>query len=114
MRQSGIIAAAGLYAFKHNVARLKEDHDNAKFLAHRLAEIPGLEVDPARVETNIILLHVTSDKVTAHQLADALVAQGIRVGAMTDRAVRLVTHLDVDRRGGIEAGDAIAEVLTGP
>ena len=49
MRQSGIIAAAGLYAFKHNVTRLEEDHDNAKFLAHRLADIPGLEIDPASV-----------------------------------------------------------------
>ena len=50
---------------------------------------------------------------TAHQLADTLAAQGIRIGAMTDRAVRLVTHLDVDRRGVTEAGDAIAEVLSG-
>ena len=113
MRQSGIIAAAGLYALKHNVARLAEDHDNAKFLAHRLADIPGLEIDPARVETNIILLRVTSDKMSAHQVADTLAAQGIRIGAMTDRTARLVTHLDVDRRGVTEAGDAIAEVLTG-
>ena len=113
MRQSGIIAAAGLYALKHNVARLEEDHDNAKFLAHRLADIPGLEIDPARVETNIILLRVTSDKMSAHQVADTLAAQGIRIGAMTDRTARLVTHLDVDRRGVTEAGDAIAEVLTG-
>ena len=84
--------------------REEEDHDNAKFLAHRLADIPGLEIDPARVETNIILLRVTSDKMTAHQMADDLAAQGIRIGAMTNRAVRLVTHLDVDRRGGTEAG----------
>ena len=103
MRQSGIIAAAGLYAFKHNVTRLEEDHDNAKFLAHRLADIPGLEIDPARVETNIILLRVTSEKMTADQMADTLAAQGIRIGVMTDRAVRLVTHLDVDRRGVTEA-----------
>src|ERR671934_2962934 len=55
MRQSGIIAAAGLYALDHHVERLAEDHENARVLAEGLAEIEGVTIDPERVETNIVI-----------------------------------------------------------
>jgi len=111
MRQSGIIAAAGLYAFQNNVDRLAEDHANAKYLAERLTEVDGIEINPATVETNIILLKVTSDKMSARELSASLGEQGIRIGAMSERDVRLVTHLDVDRAGVEEAADAIQMLL---
>ena len=55
MRQSGIVAAAGLYALDHNVERLAEDHENARVLAEGLAELPGVKLDASTVETNIVL-----------------------------------------------------------
>ena len=58
MRQAGIIAAACLYALDHHVERLAEDHANARHLAEGLAEIPGIELDPATVETNIVWFDV--------------------------------------------------------
>ena len=58
MRQAGVIAAAGLYALDHHVERLAEDHANARALAEGLAEIPGVEIDPATVETNIVVFDV--------------------------------------------------------
>ena len=54
LRQAGIVAAGALYALDHHVERLAEDHDNARTLARGLAEIPGIELDPAQVETNIV------------------------------------------------------------
>ena len=54
MRQAGILAAACLYALDHHVARLAEDHENARVLARRLSEIPGVRVELDRVETNMV------------------------------------------------------------
>ena len=58
MRQAGIVAAGARYGLQHNVERLAEDHANAKFLAEGLAEIDGVEIDPATVETNIVIFDV--------------------------------------------------------
>ncbi|MCU1618296.1 MAG: ltaA, partial [Modestobacter sp.] len=89
MRQVGILAAAGRYALEHHVERLAEDHDHARLLAERLG------VDPATVETNMVVL----DDVPAPAVAAAAKAQGVLVGQVSDRRIRLVTHLDVDRAG---------------
>src|SRR5207248_9017157 len=58
MRQAGIVAAAGLYALDHHIERLAEDHANARVLAEGLAAIDGVEIDPGRVETNIVIFEV--------------------------------------------------------
>jgi threonine aldolase len=89
MRQAGVLAAAGLYALEHNVARLAQDHANAAALADGLAQIDGLRV--THPQTNI--LYVDLPPAAAAPLRAALEAQGIRatIGAHT----RLVTHLDV-------------------
>ena len=55
MRQAGVLAAAGLVALEKGPKRLQEDHDNAQFLARRLAEVPGIGLDPAKVQTNIVI-----------------------------------------------------------
>ncbi|GFO60879.1 threonine aldolase [Geomonas silvestris] len=89
MRQAGILAAAGIYALKHNVERLAEDHRNAQALAGGLASIKGLSVTPAN--TNI--LFVTPPAGTAAKLRDELGRQGIFLGG--GDCIRLVTHLDV-------------------
>jgi threonine aldolase len=101
MRQVGVIAAAGLYALDQHVERLAEDHEHARLLAERLG------VDPASVETNMVVV----DDVPAPAVAAAARAQGVLVGQVSDRRIRLVTHLDVDRAGIERAAKVITEVL---
>jgi threonine aldolase len=95
MRQSGIVAAAALYALDHNVERLGDDHARARRLAAGLAALPGVELDPAQVETNIVVFGVPD----AAEFCRSLEAEGVRVGVLDDRTVRAVTHLDVDDAG---------------
>ena len=90
MRQSGILAAAGLYALEHNVARLQDDHDNAAWLAQQLAEI-GVEI--ADRQTNMLFVKVPAQQVEALQAW--MKARGVLISAGPQ--TRLVTHLDVDR-----------------
>jgi threonine aldolase len=94
MRQAGIIAAGGVYALEHNVARLADDHANARRLALGLAELPGITLDPSTVETNIVYLDLTGPLDGAAFIA-LLRARGVRMTALEPRRVRAVTHLDV-------------------
>lgn len=110
MRQAGVLAAAALHALEHHVARLADDHANARHLASRVAEtVPG-SVDLATVETNLVYID-TGDRPAAAIVA-ALAAQGIRIGAMGEHLLRAVTHLDVDRAGVDRAADALRAELT--
>jgi threonine aldolase len=107
MRQAGVIAAAGLYALDHHVERLAEDHANARALAVGLAEIPGVTIDPATVDTNIVVFGVSDPAGFCERMLEA----GVRVGALDAQRVRAVTHLDVDRAGierALEAARAAA------
>jgi threonine aldolase len=97
LRQSGIIAAGCLYALDHNVERLSEDHEHAQLLARSLAQLPGVEIDPELVETNIVIFAVEDAPALA-----ALLADEVDVLALDSRRLRAVTHLDV-ARGEIEA-----------
>jgi threonine aldolase len=101
MRQVGVLAAAGVYALDHHVERLAEDHENAKLLAEACG------VDPATVDTNIVVVDVPDAKavVTAAREADVLVS------AVGPRTVRLVTHLDVSRDQTETAVSVLTKVL---
>ena len=94
MRQAGIIAAGGLYALRHHVERLAEDHVHARRLAEGLAGLPGIKLDPAEVETNIVFFDLTG-ALDAPTAVERLLALGVRMGALGPRTVRAVTHLDV-------------------
>jgi len=96
MRQAGILAAAALWALDNNVDRLAADHANAWLLAERLTGIPGLYVDPARVQTNMVLVELATWLPTAAEAVAALAAVGVLSLAVAPRRLRLVTHLDVD------------------
>jgi threonine aldolase len=98
MRQAGIIAAGGVYALRHHVKRLADDHANARRLAEGLAALPGVSLDPSTVETNIVFFDLTGE-LTAPAAVDGLLAHGIRMGALGPRTIRAVTHLDVDASG---------------
>jgi threonine aldolase len=93
MRQSGILAAAGLFALEHHVDRLAEDHDHAQRLARGLAAICTLEVEP--VETNIVCVGIERTGFTAAELAPRLREAGVDVSANARHRLRLVTHLDI-------------------
>jgi threonine aldolase len=97
MRQAGIVAAGALYALDHHVERLVDDHANAKRLAHGLARFPGVILDPATVETNIVFFQLEAERLgfDAHEFARRLAALGVRIGPFDDRTLRAVTHLDV-------------------
>ena len=92
MRQAGIIAAAGLHALDHHIARLKDDHDRAQRLGAAIAARPWC-VRLMPVDTNIVIYDIATDAKahTAH-----LEAQGIRCFAIGPKQVRMVTHLDID------------------
>jgi threonine aldolase len=114
MRQAGIIAAAGIYALRHNVDRLADDHINARSLADGLAEIPGIEVDPDRVETNIVLFDVSGAGVTAEEFGDRLINEhGVRFSQMTRTLLRGVTHMDVSKDDIDTAVAAVRAVVEG-
>ena len=97
LRQAGIAAAGALYALDHHVERLADDHANARRLADGLAELPGVEIDPAAVETNIVVFGVPDAARFCARLEEA----DVLMGPLDERTVRAVTHLDVDA-GGIE------------
>lgn len=106
MRQSGLLAAAGLHALANHRERLPDDHTNAKMLAEMLAGEPGLEVDPARVETNIVMIDVSPPR-SAQALVAACGERGVRISAITSKRLRLVTHMDVDRVACQKAADVL-------
>ena len=110
MRQAGIIAAGGIYALRHNVGRLAEDHARARRLAEGLAELPGVAINPIHVETNLVFFHLTA--MSADQFVEEMAGYGVRMGVMGPALVRAVTHLDVDSAGIDTALTAARKVLT--
>jgi threonine aldolase len=95
MRQAGIVAAGALYALDQHVDRLADDHAHAKLLAEGLAELPQVSIDPAAVETNIVIFELPDAVATC----GALWQQGVQLSPLDGRRIRAVTHLDVDRAG---------------
>jgi threonine aldolase len=107
MRQAGIVAAGALHALDHHVDRLADDHANARALAEGLASLPGVGIDPATVETNIVVFSVPD----APAFAAALERAGVIVGPLDATTVRAVTHLDVSSADVATALDAAREAL---
>ncbi len=107
MRQVGILAAAGLYALDHNLARLSEDHARARHLAALVASAAPGRAQPAAVETNIVVFEVPDAAAVVQLCKD----EGVLIGALDARHARAVTHLDVDDAGVEQAGKVLGEVL---
>jgi threonine aldolase len=106
-RQSGIVAAGCLYALDHNVERLADDHALARRLAEALAEVPGIAIDPAEVETNIVIFTVDDARRLVGDLGDS-----VEVQALDQHRVRAVTHMDVDADDIERAIAAIGEAVS--
>jgi threonine aldolase len=111
MRQSGIIAAAGLYELNHNVARVSEDHASARLLAEGLMGVRGIDLDLATVQTNIVIFRTAEGAPDAATVVARAKEKGVLVGAFAARAVRAVTHLDVTRDQAKRASDVLAAAV---
>jgi threonine aldolase len=111
MRQSGILAAAGLYALDHNLERLVEDHINAKILAERLAGLRGVCLDLATVQSNIVIFRMEEGTPDAATIVARAQETGVMISAFGERTVRAVTHLDVSRDQCRHAADLLAAVI---
>lgn len=113
MRQSGILAAAALYALEHHRERLVEDHENAARLGAGLAEIPGLRVDAAEIETNMVFFDLDAGSAqNAAQFCEKMRAAGVLMLPTGPRRVRAVCHLDVTREMVTRAVDLIAAAVS--
>jgi threonine aldolase len=114
MRQAGIMAAGGLYALRYHVDRLAEDHERARQLARGLAAIPGVAIDPDRVETNIVIFDVRPSGITGEAFGSrTLASHGVRFSVLGPTTVRGVTHLDIPPDGvelALEAARAAVSV----
>ena len=108
-REAGVLAAAGVYALGHMVERLAEDHANARTLAEGLAELPGVRIDLARVQTNIVRFEVT--EMTAREFVAGCRAQGVLGGGSAGSGVRFVTHYGIAAEDVQRALAVCAEVL---
>jgi threonine aldolase len=112
MRQAGVLAAAGIYALEHHVARLTDDHSHAKKLARLLQQIPSVQIAPQHVETNIVIFDVTDQRRTPAEIVAALKEQGVLINPIGGLSYRAVTHLNVSAKQIDEAGAVFMRVLT--
>lgn len=108
MRQSGILAAAGLIAIDESPKGLATDHANARYLAERLGVIDGIRVFP--VETNIVIFDVSETGLSPKEISAALKQRGVLMNGVNDKLMRAVTHYDVSKEQCAEAIDALEEV----
>ncbi|MGH9716058.1 MAG: threonine aldolase family protein [Candidatus Acidiferrales bacterium] len=112
MRQVGVLAAAGLVALEETPKILHRDHENARYLAEGLAQIPGISLDAKAVVTNIVIFSVADTGTAAAKICDELARQGVLCGPTGKFSIRMVTHYDVDRAGAERALAAMRSVLT--
>lgn len=109
MRQAGIVAAGALYALQHHRARLQEDHDHAQQLAMGLQQIDGISINPADVQTNIVVFHTTD--LPALVLVDRLLERGVAVLAVGTNSIRAVTNLMVTHPQIEQTLEIVAEAM---
>lgn len=111
MRQAGVIAAPGILALTTMVDRLQEDHENARHLAQRLANMNGVHVDLDTVQTNIVIADVAGTGLSVPLLLARLKEVGVLATSFGETLVRFVTHHDVSRSDVEAAADRVATVL---
>ncbi len=110
MRQAGVLAAAGIVALEHGPRRLQVDHDNAQVLARKLSDIPGIALDPAKVQTNIVIFSVKPSGLSSADFLSRCSARGLLAVPVDADRVRMVTHLDVDRSDMDKAAEIVESV----
>jgi len=112
MRQAGVIAAAAAIALEEGPKRLHIDHDNAQFLAQGLANLPGIGIQPAKVQTNIVIFDIAGTGMDSVEFLKRISQRNVLGGPVDRQRVRMVTHLDVER-GDIERALAVIGAVVG-
>jgi threonine aldolase len=113
MRQVGVLAAAGMIALEKMPGRLQEDHKNARYLAELLSELPGLEVHPSKVQTNIVVVGVARAGRDSGTFQTLLKEYGVLCGTVDETTLRLLTHVDVMHEHMLETARIFKNVLRG-
>ena len=111
MRQAGILAAAGLIGLEESPAHLGRDHDNAKFLARRLSEMPGIAIDPVTVRTNIVIFGIAGLGISTLEFSKQLKARGVLANGINRTQMRMLTHSDVSHEQCSRAMAVVAELV---
>ena len=111
MRQAGILAAAGIVALETMIERLADDHANARRLAEGLAQMPGILLDPERIQTNIVIFELSAQAPDPADFAAGLAARGVKVGTIGGRRLRAVTHYGIEAEDIEQALAAVRAVL---
>lgn len=112
MRQAGVLAAAGLIALEEGPKRLHEDHANAKLLAEGLSKLRGIKIDPAKVQTNILVFDISGTGMDSAAFTRKLMEKNVLASGISPTEVRIVTHVDVDRSACERALEAMRETLS--
>ena len=111
MRQAGFLAACGIISLEKMVDRLKEDHDNAKYLASKLNELEGFSVDLEKVQINMVFCSVNRDNFDFEDFAKKLLEKGIKTNPGEEGVIRFVTNKDVTREDLDYTIQCIKEIL---
>jgi threonine aldolase len=110
MRQVGVIAAAGIISLTEMIDRLAEDHRRAKRLAQGICNLPGIELNPEHVETNIIFLRFNHPRISLQEFLNKLKERNILALGLAGQ-IRLVTHKDINDEDIEKAIKAFKEIL---
>ena len=113
MRQAGILAAAGLIALEKMPLRLKEDHENARFLAEGLSRIAGIKIDPKKAVTNILVFDITGTGMNTADFSHKLAEKNVLAAGINAEQMRFVTHMDVSRADCETALEAVTAICKG-
>src|SRR4029079_5283366 len=113
MRQAGSIRAARPYALDHNIDRLADDHANARVIADRLSTSPRVDLDPATVQTNILVFGLSADAPDAPTVVTRAKERDVLIFAFGPRTIRAVTHLDVSPDQCARAADVLLDIIGG-
>ena len=111
MRQSGIIPAGALYALENNIDRLADDHQCAQVIASAVSAVDGLTLEPAVVDTNIVIFRIDAEICGAQEFCDRAKEQGAWMLPFSGEHVRAVTHLHISNDEAIRAGEIIKELI---
>jgi threonine aldolase len=113
MRQAGVLAAAGLIALEDSPEVLIQDHANARRLAEGLAELRGVEIDPERAQTNIVIFDISATGMATARFSAELKSRGVLANGVNAREMRMVTHYDVSREQIERTLQIVREILNG-
>jgi threonine aldolase len=111
MRQAGVLAAAGLIALEESPSQLHVDHENARYIAGQLAQLPSIKIDVSRVQSNIVIFNIAETGLSTAEFSRELKARGILANGINNNDMRMVTHSNVSREQCEQATRVLADFV---